>query len=456
MIQIKPAAGASAINLRTGIMHGRTLATWLMAALLGVAGAVFPGQGGARAAEGALSEADQQCLGCHSDKGLEKTLANGETLSLHVDGQAFARSAHNILGCAVCHANTTLENHPPVKTKSASVRENSIALQKVCSSCHADKSKLYEGSIHAALLREGNPVAPLCTDCHSAHAVMPGASFDVATGAPCSNCHGSIFEAYAGSVHGQARKQGRAEAPVCSTCHSAHDVKAAAGEDKLKDNCFACHPGALPAHQEWLPNAARHLQTISCPACHAPGAKRRVDLRLYDRSAQKRLTEKEGVPQFEMRARAADAEGKGLNTSELQSLLREFNNDGMEGRAILRGRLEVDGGVEAHQLAERTKAVSQCESCHRAGSDPFQKVTISIAGPDGRPLRYDAHQEILSSANSVESIGGFYVIGGTRIKLLDILVVLALVIGVSVPAVHLTLGWLSRKYARRIGGREDS
>ena len=410
----------------------------------------------ARAADRAVSKATQQCLDCHSVKGLEKKLANGETLALHVDGGAFAKSAHNLLGCAVCHADATLENHPPVKKEIASVRENSLAMQKVCSSCHADQFKDHGGSIHAALLREGNPVAPVCTDCHNPHAVVPKASYDVATGAPCSKCHGSVFEAYGGSVHGQARKKGRVGAPVCSTCHSAHDVKAAAGGDKIKDNCHACHAGALPAHQKWLPNAALHLQTISCAACHAPGAKRRVDLRLYDSTAQRRMTEKEGVPQFETRARAVDTEGKGLNTNELQRLLREFDRDGMEGKAVLRGRLEVDSGVDAHQLADKTKAVAQCESCHRAGSDPFQKVTISITGPDGRPVRYAAHREVLSSAISVESIGGFYVIGGTRIKLLDILVVLALLAGVGVPIVHLTLGWLSRKYAKKIGGREDS
>jgi hypothetical protein len=36
------------------------------------------------------------------------------------------------------------------------------------------------------------------------------------------------------------------------------------------------------------------------------------------------------------------------------------------------------------------------------------------------------------------------------------LVALALLVGVGVPIVHLTLGWLSRRYARKIGGREDS
>jgi len=47
---------------------------------------------------------------------------------------------------------------------------------------------------------------------------------------------------------------------------------------------------------------------------------------------------------------------------------------------------------------------------------------------------------------SVDSVGGFYAIGGTRIKVLDVLLVLALLSGVGVPLGHMTLNWLFRKY----------
>ena len=410
----------------------------------------------ARGAGAAPSKAAQECLQCHATRGLEKKLANGESLPLRIDPGAFAKSAHNMLGCAVCHPDSTTENHPPVTKKIASVREHSLELQQVCSACHADQFKAHQGSIHAALLREGNPVAPVCTDCHNPHAVVAGAAYTVATGEPCSKCHSGVFEAYSASVHGQARKQGRVDAPVCSTCHSAHAVKAAAGGEKIRNTCLACHPRALGAHQNWLPNAARHLQTIACAACHAPGAKRRVDLRLYEPGARERMSEKQGVPQFEARAKAADSEGKGLNAGELQKLLRQFNGDATRPQPILRGRLEVDDGVAAHQLARKESAVSKCESCHRAGSDPFQRVTVSVVDAEGRPVRYDARQDVLHAVTSVESVGGFYVIGGTRINLLDALVVLALAGGVALPVLHLAFGWLSRKYAKRIGGRDDS
>ena len=403
----------------------------------------------ARAADSALSQLDQQCLACHSAKGLEMKLANGDKLSLQVEGAVFAKSVHNKIGCAVCHANTSFENHPPVKTKIAGSREYSLEMNKICEACHAPVSKLYEGSIHASLFREGNSYAPVCTDCHSPHAVMAKAAYDTATGVPCSKCHEPIFSAYAGSVHGKATL-------TCSNCHRAHDVSAATTGDQLKSACLGCHQDAQASHQKWLPNAKRHFDAVSCPACHSPAAKRKVDLRLYDNVAQQAVAEKAGVPQFESRARSADKKGAGLDAMALHSLLREFNREGIDNKTTLRGRLEVSTGVEAHQLARSTQAIRDCAKCHQQGADPFQSVTVSIVGPDGRPVRYGAQPEVLNSIISVDSLGGFYAIGGTRIKLLDWLLALALLGGIGVPVGHLTVNWLFRRYAKKIGGQEDS
>ena len=77
---------------------------------------------------------------------------------------------------------------------------------------------------------------------------------------------------------------------------------------------------------------------------------------------------------------------------------------------------------------------------------------MSIVGRDGRPVRYEADKDVLSSVMSVESVSGFYAIGGTRIKLLDVLLVFAFLGGLSVPVGHLTLKWLFRKYRQRAQG----
>ena len=98
------------------------------------------------------------------------------------------------------------------------------------------------------------------------------------------------------------------------------------------------------------------------------------------------------------------------------------------------------------------RGIRGCENCHRAGSEPFQNVTVSITGADGRPVRYPANREVLSSALSVESLPEFYAIGGTRSKLLDWLLALTVIGSAGGAAMHLTLRWLARRRRRQTEG----
>lgn len=115
----------------------------------------------------------------------------------------------------------------------------------------------------------------------------------------------------------------------------------------------------------------------------------------------------------------------------------------------MRGRLEVKSGVEAHQLSEKSKAIKDCKFCHQAGAEPFQSVTLTIAGPDGRPLRHGVQKEVLNSLLSVESIRGFYVIGSTRIKLLDTLLIMVLLGSIAGPLAHMTVKRLFKGFRER-------
>ena len=53
---------------------------------------------------------------------------------------------------------------------------------------------------------------------------------------------------------------------------------------------------------------------------------------------------------------------------------------------------------------------------------------------------------MLSSVISLDSVSGFYAIGGTRIKILDYLLILAFLGGLAVPIGHMTMGWIFRRY----------
>jgi len=435
------------IILRTLLCNGFAVAVVAMLAL--------PPAGTARADDSALSVADQNCLGCHGSPGMEKKLADGDVLRLQVPVELFGKSVHRANGCTSCHTDIDTTAHPPSKKDIKSTRSYSIGAADACKACHTDKFVQWESSIHAALVRAGNAAAPMCTDCHNPHAVIKDGAGKVEQ-TPCKNCHTDIFNAYLGSVHGKSRTGSTdSYAPVCSGCHSAHDVKPTSLGKGPVAACSGCHAGVLEKHQAWLPNAALHFEVVSCPACHAPTAQRKVDLMLMDSEAKARGTEQIGVPLFDASTRSG---GKGIDALTLWNLLQTFNREGVSNRTIVRGHLTVRTGPQAHQLADKSKAISDCHTCHRENSEAFQSVTISLVGPDGRRVGYGANADVLNSMISVDSVRGFYAIGGTRIKLLDILLILAIIGGVGIAVGHLTLGWLFKRfglYHPHTGGNGD-
>jgi Cytochrome c554 and c-prime len=419
------------------------------AALALVAAAIRP----AVAEDNAPAASDQQCLGCHGSAGMEKRLEGGGILQLHVPADMFAKSVHSSIGCAGCHSDIDVAAHPPAEKDIPSARGFSIAMTQVCRGCHADKFDQWETSIHAALILSNNPAAPICTDCHNPHAVIKGAAISIDQ-IPCKKCHVAIYAAYLGSMHAKARlKSEQSYAPICTDCHSAHAVQPTSIGQGPEAACFGCHAGVLEAHEKWLPNAALHFEVVSCPACHAPDAQRKVDLMLIDsKDAQPRGIEQVGVPLFEASSHSGD---KGIDAQALWKLLQTLNRSGIAGKTVLRGRLEASTGAQAHQLTDKNKAISDCRICHSAGSQAFQNVTISLVEPQGQRLRYGANADVLSSPISLESVGGFYAIGATRINLLDILLILAILGGLAVPVGHLTLGWIFKHYVLthpQIGG----
>jgi hypothetical protein len=102
--------------------------------------------------------------------------------------------------------------------------------------------------------------------------------------------------------------------------------------------------------------------------------------------------------------------------------------------------MEVSTGADAHRIAAKGAAVRECDSCHEQGSAAFQNVTVSIARPDGRKQRFDADSDVLTSPVSLDSVGNFYAAGGTRIAILDWLLVLAILAGLAVPIGHIAIG----------------
>ena len=355
----------------------------------------------AQAANDKPSAADQKCLGCHGFAGMTKKLEDGDKLDLHIPGAEFEKSVHRVVGCTGCHSNIDIAKHPPADNKIKSARSFAVTTTQLCRNCHADKFTQWQSSIHGALVRSGNPAAPICTDCHNPHAVIKGAAATIEQ-IPCKKCHTAIYTAYRGSVHGQSRLHSKdSYAPLCSGCHSAHDVKPTAVSALAlgpEGACLGCHAGVLEKHQEWLPNAGLHFKVVSCAACHVPNAQRKVDLMLINsENAKARGTEQLGVPLFDASTRAGS---KGIDAQTLWTLLQTLNQSGITGKTVVRGRLEVANGPQMHEIANKSKAISECRTCHNAGSKAFQSVTISLVGPQGRRVGYGANADVLNSVIS--------------------------------------------------------
>lgn len=399
----------------------------------------------AQAEEAELADEELACLKCHDKDDIFKKTEQGEKVSLKISTKAFAASMHNETSCTDCHEDLDEDTHGKVKVPMESKRAYALSMKDSCKSCHKKTVGQYEDGVHAAMVKDGNDKAPICSDCHNPHTLISTKEVTPIANTPCAQCHKDIFQAYSKDVHGLERVAKGKSAPLCADCHSSHAVKAASFGDSIKDSCLNCHKDAAASHDQWLPNAGRHFQAISCPVCHVPNADRRVNLRLVDKSDRTQISEKRGVPQFERLTKAADSSGQGLDESELRSFLKQFNLENVEGKAILSGRLEVRSGVQAHQISEKEQAIKDCKVCHQAGATPFQSVVLTMAGPDGRTLRYGVEKEVLGSITAIDTVRGFYAIGSTRIKLLDYLLVLVLLGVACVPIAHLTAHRLFKK-----------
>lgn len=382
---------------------------------------------------------DAKCLACHQMP-LQMPLADGSALSLHIDETKFDKSVHSLFGCQGCHSDINLATHPGDVKAIPSHREFSIQRAEVCATCHTDQAAQWKTSVHAALVKAGNPIAPVCTSCHNPHAVIHGEAQAMDT-VPCKMCHGDIYTAYAGSVHGMLRAAGIAQAPLCYNCHTAHSIKVPTAGPGLKAVCFSCHKDAEAKHAAWLPNTQLHFQIVSCPACHSPTAHRRVDLVLYNAIGNK-APHPVGVPQFESAGGSGDG---GMNAAALFKVMQALDHPGVGNKTSIIGRLDVSTGPEAHMIAPASEAIKDCKTCHQQGAAAFQSVSISVAGPGGVPIYYDVSNEVLHSVISVNDIGGFYAIGGTRITIFDVLLVLALLIAFGIPVLHVSIRWLTRK-----------
>lgn len=398
---------------------------------------------------------NRKCLNCHKRE-RTKLLEDGTEMLLQVHREDYLASAHSEVSCTSCHRAIGKRKHPSKKENISisSQRDYSVEMNNSCKMCHREQNNLYKKSVHAALLTQGSPDAPVCTSCHSAHAVETMDEYRAETGFPCKSCHERIYISYSESVHGQARVNGNTirdtdiQSPICADCHEAHQVTALAIGDILRTTCIDCHGDITLLHSQWLPNAGTHLEIVSCAVCHAPFARQKFDLHLHDNTANAPVSQ-EGDQSLEEQLQAIAAEGSDQDPLEIWQARGGFSQSGEPADISLRSRMEVMSGVAAHQIANKSFAVRTCGSCHESDSRESKRVTVSITDPEGRKQSFETDREILSSVGAVNSISEFYALGGNPNKILDYLLLLSFFGGVAGVAGHYAMGKIIAKEKKK-------
>lgn len=396
----------------------------------------------------AVAKESQYCLMCHRSR-LSMTMKNGESLSVFVDETSLRSSAHGNLQCSACHSEFSKAQHPVRAFNNK--REYILAGIKLCNKCHADAYAQYEKSIHYSLFKSDNPKAPSCTDCHGAAHSVARTKTDKTLGlTSCNKCHGELNISYEASVHNKARIQGKKDAPVCSSCHNAHNIESTKMTTRIKEGCFKCHKDMGNVHKKWLKNppvtlptfAGAHFDAVSCAACHSPNAKRGIYLSLFDSKTGKPLTEEEVIKLLDTDAAGLmekiDTNGDGIiEGKEVWNIFRLLLKKNV--RTTFVGKMDVSNAAEAHQLGAKAEAVRECEACHHPKSEYFKNVFIVMSKTGGGTTVLPAKKDLVNSVFSIIPVRKFYAIGGTNISLFDILFYAALIGGIAVPIGHISL-----------------
>ncbi|MFP3852679.1 MAG: cytochrome c3 family protein [Anaerolineales bacterium] len=189
---------------------------------------------------------NETCFACHASPDLQTELSSGEILDLTVFPGAFDNSVHGMadLQCIQCHTEIEGYPHPPIQADTR--REYTINQYRVCADCHQEKYDETLDSVHSRALAGGNFNAAVCTDCHGAHDVRPPGEPRSQIAQTCRQCHTTIYDQYRDSVHGEALiGQGNPDVPVCTDCHGVHSIEGPSADHEFRlfspQLCAECH-----------------------------------------------------------------------------------------------------------------------------------------------------------------------------------------------------------------------
>jgi DnaJ-class molecular chaperone len=205
------------------------------------------------------------CGKCHGDKKVTAQHNITEVYSQYMDSiHGFALTNDGLLvaaTCSGCHGSHDIRKHtdPASKVFRANIPDT-------CGKCHSGVEATYHTGIHGMLTKNGDTSAPVCSDCHTAHQIanVQSAAWQVKTTATCGNCHKEEMTTYRDTFHSQVSSLEYKQVARCWDCHGEHDILPASDpKSKIADanliaTCGRCHQGANASFVTYQPHADPH------------------------------------------------------------------------------------------------------------------------------------------------------------------------------------------------------
>jgi predicted CXXCH cytochrome family protein len=203
------------------------------------------------------------CGACHGNDAMAKKHGLPNVYALYIDSiHGFALSKEGLLvaaNCQSCHGSHHILSHkdPQSPTYKANIPQT-------CGSCHAGITADYMSGVHGKAVAAGNLKAPVCTDCHTAHAILQptAAAFRMQSTPICGSCHKEKLATYRDTFHSQlGALGGYVETARCWDCHGAHQILPASdprspiAKANLVVTCGKCHAGANASFVQYQPHA---------------------------------------------------------------------------------------------------------------------------------------------------------------------------------------------------------
>jgi predicted CXXCH cytochrome family protein len=211
------------------------------------------------------------CGTCHGNDGMGQKHGLASVYPHYIDSiHGFALSKEGLLvaaNCQSCHGSHGILSH--TDPKSPTFKAN---IPKTCGSCHAKIEDDYEGGAHGHAIASGNLKAPVCTDCHTAHAILQPteSEFRMQSTPICGSCHKDKLSTYRDTFHSQLGSLGGyVETARCWDCHGAHQILPASdprspiAKANLVATCGKCHAGANASFVQYQPHANAHDRKLN-------------------------------------------------------------------------------------------------------------------------------------------------------------------------------------------------